>query len=312
MKTLDIIIPVYKSKQTLEALIARLNEWVETKSNLKIHVVFIEDGSGDGTYEFLLHLKNRIRFSSEVIRLMRNYGQHTAISTGLSVSESDLVVIMDDDLQHDPFEIDKLIEELKATDADLVYGVYKKKQHNVVRNLSSRVLKRITKSKSVDFSNVTSFKVMRSHVLTTIKLQSSPVIFVDVYLLENAGKLSTCEVAHAKRAAGESTYSNRKLMKLTMGILLFHSSLPLKMIVRFGLMMSLVFFGMSCYYVYQKLFNDVEMGFTSIIVSIFLSTGLILVSLGIIGEYIRRIWVAQNNLERVVIAEKKQVWKDSV
>ncbi|EPB65812.1 glycosyltransferase, group 2 family protein [Ancylostoma ceylanicum] len=149
MKTLDIIIPVYKSKQTLEALIARLNEWVETKSNLKIHVVFIEDGSGDGTYEFLLHLKNRIRFSSEVIRLMRNYGQHTAISTGLSVSESELVVIMDDDLQHDPFEIDKLIEELKATDADLVYGVYKKKQHNVVRNLSSRVLKRITKSDAV-------------------------------------------------------------------------------------------------------------------------------------------------------------------
>ena len=72
----------------------------------------------------------------------------------------------------------------------------------------------------------------------------------------------------------------------------------------FGLLMSLVFFGMSCYYVYQKLFNSVEMGFTSIIVAIFLSTGMILVSLGIIGEYIRRIWIHQNQLERVIVSDK--------
>lgn len=307
MKTLDIVIPLYKSRPTLESLIAKLNEWISLGQNgLETRVIFVEDGSGDGTYDFLLSLKSSIRFHFKAIRLMKNYGQHTAISVGLSASTSDLVAIMDDDLQHDPFEIDNLIDELKTSDADLVYGIYKKKKHNVVRNLSSRILKQITKSNAVDFSNVTSFKVMRSHVLTTVKLQSSPIIFVDVYLLENAGKVSVCKVNHAKRAAGESTYSNRKLIQLTLGILLFHSSLPLKMIIRFGLLISIVFFGMSCYYIYQKLFNDVEMGFTSIIVSIFLSTGLILVSLGIIGEYIRRIWIAQSNLERVVIAEKEQ------
>ncbi len=305
MKTLDIVIPLYRSKATLEALITRLNEWIASgKNGFDTRVIFVEDGSGDGTYEFLLSLKDQVRFRFEAIRLMRNYGQHTAISVGLSGSSADLVAIMDDDLQHDPFEINSLVSELETSGADLVYGVYKKKKHSFVRNLSSRILKRITKSKSVDFSNVTSFKVMKSHVLTTIKLQSSPVIFVDVYLLESSGKISTCKVTHAKRAAGESTYSNRKLVKLMAGILLFHSSLPLKLIVRFGLVMSAVFFGLSCYYVYQKLFNDVEMGFTSIIVAIFLSTGLILVSLGIIGEYIRRIWVNQNNLERVIIAEQ--------
>lgn len=308
MKTLDIVIPLYKSKSTLEALVTRLNEWISSgKNDLETRVIFVEDGSGDGTYDFLLSLKDRIQFHFEAIRLMKNYGQHTAISVGLSASTADLIAVMDDDLQHDPFEIDRLIDELKTSEADLVYGVYKKKKHNFVRNLSSRILKQITKSKTVDFSNVTSFKVMKAHVLTTIKLQSSPIIFVDVYLLENAGKVAVCEVNHAKRIAGESTYSNRKLIKLTFGIVLFHSSLPLKLIVRIGLMMSAVFLGMSGYYVYQKLFNDVEMGFTSIIVSIFLSTGLILVSLGIIGEYIRRIWIAQNNLERVVIAEQEQV-----
>src|SRR5690606_17340179 len=119
----------------------------------------------------------------------------------------------------------------------------KEKQHNFIRNMASRVLKRITKSKDIDFGNVTSFKLMKSHVLATIKLQTSPIIFADVYLLENAEKVETCTVNHAKRAVGKSTYSNRKLIKLTFGILLFHSSFPLKMIVRFGLLMSLFFFG---------------------------------------------------------------------
>lgn len=306
MKTLDIVIPIYKSRLTLEALINRLNEWVESGSGgYATRVIFVEDGSGDGTFDFLIGLKSQINFSFEAIRLNRNYGQHTAISVGLAGATADIVAVMDDDLQHDPFEISDLIDKMTESGADLVYGTYKEKQHNLVRNFASRMLKRITKSKTVDFSSVTSFKVMRSSVLTTLKYQVSPVIFVDVYLLESAGKVETCTVNHAKRAAGVSTYSNRKLIKLTLGIFLFHSSLPLKMIVRIGLLMSIVFLGLSCYYVYQKLFNDVEMGFTTIIVSIFLSTGLILVSLGIIGEYIRRIWVHQNHLESVVIAEKQ-------
>lgn len=305
MKTLDIVIPIYKSKLSLEALINRLNEWVNVKQiDVETRVIFVEDGSKDGTYEFLMELKSAIDFKFEAIRLGRNYGQHTAIAIGLINSNADYALVMDDDLQHDPFEIDKLYEKLKISDADIVYGVYKEKQHNFIRNMASRVLKRITKSKDVDFRNVTSFKLMKSHVLATIKMQTSPIIFADVYLLENAGKVETCNVNHAKRAVGKSTYSNRKLIKLTFGILLFHSSFPLKMIVRFGLLMSLVFFGMSCYYVYQKLFNSVEMGFTSIIVAIFLSTGMILVSLGIIGEYIRRIWIHQNQLERVIVSDK--------
>lgn len=307
MLTLDIVIPLYKSQQTLPQLIERLNAWnAEKKSELHMHVIFVEDGSGDGTFEFLKSLEKQLQFSFEAIRLTRNYGQHTAISTGLSASKSDFVVVMDDDLQHDPFEIDTLFEKLQATNADLVYGTYQAKQHSLVRNFSSRILKKITKSKTIDFSNVTSFKIMKSTVLATIKQQVSPIIFVDVYLLQNAGKVETCMVNHAKRIAGKSTYSNKKLLQLTFGIILFHSSMPLKMIIRIGLTMSIVFFGMSCYYVYQKLFNDVEMGFTSIIVAIFLSTGLILVSLGIIGEYIRRIWVRQNQLEQVAISEQ---WK---
>jgi len=84
---------------------------------------------------------------------------------------------------------------------------------------------------------------------------------------------------------------------------LFHSAMPLKFIVRFGLLMSVFFFLSGCYYIYNKVVNDVQLGFTSIIVAIFFSAGILLMSIGIIGEYIRKIWMAQNNMEQIVILE---------
>ena len=307
MKTIDFVIPLYKSKLTIEPLVDRLNEWtIANCSNFDLTVIFVEDGSMDGTYDFLLEQKNRMQFKFKAIRLAKNYGQHTAISIGLRNAESELIAVMDDDLQHDPFELEKLIQTMDETQADLVYGAYKAKQHHVARNLSSSLLKRLTKSKKVNYSQVTSFKLMKSAVLSIVKYSQSPVVLVDVYLLEGASKVETCEVNHAKRVAGKSTYSSWKLLKMSLGIILFHTSLPLKFIVQLGIGMSVVFFCLSIYYIYQKLMYDVSVGFTSIIVAIFLSTGLILVSLGIIGEYIRRIWVHQNKLNQVLIAEKQE------
>lgn len=300
---IDLVIPIYKSKNTLEALILRLNAWTK-QSALNVHVIFVEDGSEDGTFECLLDLKSQIHFDYEAVRLARNYGQHTATAVGLSLTNAPYVAIMDDDLQHDPEDVDHLLDQLLAEKADLVYGVYKEKKHAFTRNLSSSILKKITKSKTVDFSFVTSFKVMKSSLTKPFKNAFSPIIFLDVFLLQSARKVATLEVKHAPRVAGTSSYSSWKLIKLALGIVLFHSSFPLKMIVRFGVIMSLIFFIFGCYFIYQKLFNDVQLGFTSLIVSIFFSTGMLLLSLGIIGEYIRKIWISQQNLNQVVVSER--------
>lgn len=300
---IDIVIPIYKSKSTLEALIRRLNSWIK-QSALEVRVLFVEDGSEDGTFEYLMELKNQIQFDFEAVRLARNYGQHTATAVGLSLTTAAFVAIMDDDLQHDPADIDRLLDQLVEENADLVYGVYKEKKHGFTRNLSSVILKKITKSKSIDFSFVTSFKVMKGSVTYSFKNRLSPIVFVDVFLLQNARKVATLQVEHAPRIAGKSSYSSWKLIQLALRIILFHSAFPLKMIVRFGFMMSLIFFIFGCYFIYQKLFNDVQLGFTSLIVSIFFSTGMFLLSLGIIGEYIRKIWISQQNLNQVVVSER--------
>lgn len=304
MISLDLIIPIYKSKNCLEALIQSINDWVQNKKDaVDVQVIFVEDGGKDGTFEQLQNLSINMQFKSQLIRLTRNHGQHTAISIGIKQSNADFIAVMDDDLQHDPQGISLLLSQLAQENGDLIYGTYQTKQHSMVRNMASRLLKKITHNNHVDFKKVTSFKVMRKNVANSIKLQQSNILFSDVYFLECAEKILTYEVKHQKRIHGKSTYSNKKLIKLSIGIILFHSSLPLKFIVRLGIIMSLVFFILSCYFVYSKIVHNVPIGFTSIIVAIFLSTGLILVSLGIIGEYIRRIWVRQNLLEQVHIAE---------
>ena len=145
---------------------------------------------------------------------------------------------------------------------------------------------------------------MRSNVVAVFKNMQVPVLFVDEYLFQYSRKHAGCLVQHSPRHTGKSNYSGFRLFKMAMEILLFHSAIPLKLITRFGLLMSFVFFVLGCFYIWQKMFNDVQLGFTSLVVAIFFSTGMILLSLGIIGEYIRRIWVSQHSLDRIIVAEE--------
>lgn len=303
MADLDIVIPLYKSKASVALLVSELSSWI-ISSGLKVRVILVDDGSADGTFEELIALTQNVSFEKLCIKLAKNYGQHTATAIGFSHTTAKLIATIDDDLQHNPFELDALLSKLSSENADLVYGTYRKKKHSIVRNIGSNLLKRILRSEGRNYAYVTSFRLMKSNVISNFKDQQLPVIFVDEYLLESAANYSFCEIEHSERNNGNSSYSSWKLIKLATNILLFHSSIPLKLITRFGLFMSFIFFLLGCYYIYEKMFNDVQLGFTSIIVAIFFSTGMILLSLGIIGEYIRKIWNAQHQLDKVIIREK--------
>lgn len=303
MPDLDIVIPLYKTESGLQALVNRLNEWTASVT-LSVRVIFVDDGSPDRTFETLTALLPQARFAYKVLRLAVNYGQYRATAVGFSHTEAPLVATLDDDLQHDPFQLNTMIKALIDNDLDLVYGVYEKRHHSFFRTFSSRLLKKILFSDGRDFSAATSFRLMKSNVVAVFKNMQVPVLFVDEYLIQYSRKHAGCVVLHAPRLTGKSNYSNLKLFKIALEILLFHSAIPLKLITRFGLMMSFVFFVLGCFYIWQKMFNDVQLGFTSLVVAIFFSTGMILLSLGIIGEYIRRIWVSQHSLDRIIVAEE--------
>lgn len=304
MIDLDIIIPVYNAALTIDSLIERLNAW-SNETNYKFKVIFVDDGSKDNSSEEIIFSPKKFEF--QLIQLAKNYGQHTATAIGLSNSSAPYVATIDDDLQHDPFEIENLLKTLIAENVDLVYGIYNKKEHPAYRNIGSRFLKKILHLAGLNYNSVTSFRLMKSKVASSFhKNKVSSIIFIDEYLAKAAKKQSFCIINHFGRKLGISNYSTLKLIQFAVKIILFHTAIPLRFITRFGLLMSIVFFMFGFYFIYNKIIYNVPLGYTSIIVALFFSTGMILLSLGIIGEYIRKIWISQNKLDQIIIREE---WK---
>jgi glycosyltransferase involved in cell wall biosynthesis len=303
MIDLEIVIPLYNSKGILPKLINRLSEW-KNASDFSFNVIFVEDGDVISSKNILA--KAIPSFPYRFVRLSKNYGQHTATAIGLSYCEAPLIATIDDDLQHDPFELEKLIACMKETDSDLVFGTFGKKEHSFLRNLGSSVLKFIFSYEKVDYSSITSFRLMRSNVAASFKGNKKPIVFIEEYLLRNARKKSTCIVNHSKREGESSSYSFWGLLKFALKIIVFHSSFLLNFIIRFGILTAVTCFFVGCYFIYKKVVYDSNEGFSALIVSIFFSTGILLMTLGVIGEYIRKMWISQNELDQIMIAEDEQ------
>lgn len=294
----DIVIPLYNASNRLDAL---LNALDSLSNELSFRVILVDDFSSDLTFQKIKEIQGNYAFEIEAIRLAQNSGQHNATMIGLTYVQGDFAITMDDDLQHHPSQIKTLIDCYNQTNSDLVYGVYEQKKHSIIRNVGSFLLKQIVKFSNPRLVNITSFRLIRKEILKGFEQTTKPIVFIDEYLINFSAKVETTIVKHFDRAEGKSTYSYRQLIRFALNIILFHSSIPLKFITQVGLIMSIAFFGIGCYFIWEKLFNDVQLGFTSIIVSIFFSSGLILFALGIIGEYIRKIWTAQNQLNNIVI-----------
>ncbi len=302
MIDLDLVIPVYNSAAGSAQLVSSLNE-LEIKQYFNLHVILVNDGSPDETHIAVQDALKEARFKHTYIRLAKNYGQHTATAIGLYYSRAPLVATIDDDLQHNPSDLILLHANMLKENADLVYGAFDEKKHHLLRNKGTKILQRILGSESEKYKMITSFRLMKQSTTGAFKSKQSNHYFIDDYLLHASSKTCSCKVNHYSRKYGESGYSGKTLLSMAFLILFLHSSLPLKFISRMGIMLSLVFFLFGCYYIFQKLFFDVAIGFTSLIVAIFFSTGLIMFSLGIIGEYIRQIWVSNQELDKVIIAE---------
>jgi undecaprenyl-phosphate 4-deoxy-4-formamido-L-arabinose transferase len=298
--TLSIIIPIYRSETAIPELIHQLNSWIK-QVNYKVELVLVNDNSPDQSEKIILSSLSPLNIPYQYISLAKNYGQHTATAIGMKYSKGDFVATMDDDLQHNPVDVGFLYEHILQTDSDLVYGNYGVKKHSKLRNIGTILLQWILRKEGRSFSMVTSLRIMKRQVLQLLPNQAQKVFFLDDMLLMSASKVDSIAVNHNERKIGKSGYSWFKLINMALSIILLHSSFPLRLISRAGLFISVVFFFVGSYYIYKKFMYDAVLGYTSIIVSIFFSTGLILFSLGIIGEYIRRMWEHLQRLDGVII-----------
>lgn len=219
---ISVVIPAYQSSGSLPELISRL-EAILTKSAQSFEIIIVEDFSVDGTWEVLKLLKNS-RPHLKIIRLVRNFGQHNAIICGFSLAQGDVIVTMDDDLQHPPEEIFKLLAAINEG-YDLVIGAYESKEHALWRNFGSKLIDNLQRwiFKLPKGFQLTSFRALRRDVLNKVVEMREPFPYVTSMLLTHSNRYVNVPVRHEPRALGKSNYNIKRSLLLAFNLLLTYS-----------------------------------------------------------------------------------------
>jgi len=286
----SVIIPVYNGELTVKPLFERLKSFFESyKYNYE--VIFVYDCGNDNSWEVLMQLKKDYSTNIKLIKLSRNFGQHNALICGFENASGEYVITMDEDLQHAPEDIAKLIIKQSESDFDVVYGKYKELKHSFIRNSGSKVLKRIIAIGIPEIhQDYSAFRLIKSSVAkSTVEMKNS-YTFLDGYLSWITTHVGSCYVSHSERQGGVSAYTFKKLVNHTINIFVTFSDLPIRFLSKFSiaLLIGMCFF--SIYVITRKLlFDDFAMGFPTLILAIGFGVGFIMLALGIIGEYIYRI-----------------------
>jgi glycosyltransferase involved in cell wall biosynthesis len=306
MKTvkLSVVIPVYHSEATLRELFAELKSTLEPV--LPFEVIFVNDGSSDGSWRILQELKQEFPDYITAICFTRNYGQHYAIACGMSFASGDIVVTIDDDLQHPPKEILKLYDAFKSGNYDLIYGLYKDKMHPAWRNAGSTILREGSKITDNRPGYGSSFRMLTNSLCKHISQHVQVgYLFIDEVIHWHTHRIGSVQVEHHPRKAGKSTYTGKKLFSMYFDIMINYSAVPLKLMTWFGVLSSIVTFLLGLRFLFKKLFHPhyVLPGFTATIVAILFSTSILMLCMGIVGQYLYKLYQIQNRKPAFQIKE---------
>lgn len=287
----SIIIPIYNSQESLPDLISEINDILPGIVN-KFEIVLVNDGSKDQSWQVV----NKLCEQYPVIRafdLMKNYGQHNALLCGIRQAKYDVIVTMDDDLQHPPSEISKLFDKLD-NGFDVVYGTPCKQTHGLWRDFSSKLIKWILKVIiHIPYAEgISSFRVFRTTLRESFSSFSNSYVSIDVLLSWGTGKIGFVEVEHHKRKVGASQYSFLKLLKHASNLVLGLSVLPLRLASILGFVFTIFGMGILAYVFLRYLIQGGSVpGFSFLASTIAIFSGIILFVLGIIGEYLARMYL---------------------
>ena len=298
----SVIIPVYNSEGTLAELCDRVVQLFAERGE-PVEILMVNDGSADASWQKISELC--VRYPGQVvgINLSRNFGQHKALLCGLRNSHGQYAITIDDDLQYHPEDILMLITAQQAEQSDVVYGVFERKRHSLLRNMGSQLVAWMFRKYAHMPQRGSSFKLITRHVIDEIRDYSHPYVFLDEVLGWYSRKTAHTTVRHEDRQNGNSGYSTMRLIRYTVQIMLSYTTLPLQLITWLGLFSFFVCLSIIMYFVYMKYTYGAELGFTALIVSIFMSTGLILFCIGIIGEYLSRLFIIQTDKPIFIVKE---------
>jgi len=285
---ISVVVPVYNGEGTLAELIERL-ERVLRDISTRFEVVLVNDGSRDRSWDVICKLADQNDWVRG-INLMRNYGQHNALLCGINATVYDTIVTMDDDLQHPPEEIPKLLDRL-TEGYDVVYGPPEKEQHGFWRDVASRVTKLSlqTVMGAETARNVSAFRAFSAQVCHGFANYRSPFVSIDVLLTWGTTRFAFVPVRHDLRQGGVSNYTFSKLLVHALNMVTGFSVFPLQVASFVGFALTLFGFGLLVYIVGSYLIQGSSVpGFTFLASIICVFSGAQLFALGILGEYLAR------------------------
>jgi undecaprenyl-phosphate 4-deoxy-4-formamido-L-arabinose transferase len=286
--SLSVIIPVYNSEEILPELVRRLRPVLESLT-ADFELILVNDGSHDSSWETVCQLTAHHEWIRG-INLMRNFGQHNALLCGIRAARYEVTVTMDDDLQHPPEELPKLINKL-AEGYDVVYGTPDQEQHGFLRNTASRITKLAlqTAMGAETARNVSAFRVFRTILRKSFSNFRGPFVSIDVLLTWGTRNFAHIPVNSVPRLMGASNYNFLKLITHAFNMMTGFSAVPLQFASILGFMFTVFGLGVLCYVLVNYLFRGGAVpGFAFLASSIAIFSGAQLFSLGIIGEYLAR------------------------
>ncbi|MGE4157749.1 MAG: glycosyltransferase family 2 protein [Planctomycetota bacterium] len=297
----SVVIPVYNGAATVGRVVDEVFAVLEPLGSTE--VVLVNDGSADSSADVCRSLAQSRSGKVVFVNLSRNFGEHNAVLAGISHARGARIAIIDDDGQNPPSEIPVLLAEMERGGFDVVYGRYEQKQHETWRNLGSRfndavATKLIGKPPNL---YLCSFKVINRFVADHLRSHPTPYPYIDSMIFQCTQNIGQALVKHAQRVEGRSNYNLRRLVLLWSNMLTTSSILPLRLATWFGL-------GFACFGFLSALailveaifFPSGERGWASLAMAVVVFSGIQLFALGIVGEYVGRIFQAGHRRPFVV------------
>ena len=301
---ISIVSPVYRAEKILPILVSEINLVME-RIGEDYEIILVDDRSPDNSWEVMKVLSSQNpRIKS--IRLSRNFGQHSAIFAGLTKTKGDWVVVMDCDMQDQPKEIAKLYKKT-LEGYDIVLGQRENRKDKFLKKLSSKLFYKVFNYLSGgQFNNeIGNFGIYKKKVIDSILNISDYIKFFPLFINWVGFKSVSIPIEHGEREEGKSSYSISRLLKLAFNVIVSFSDKPLRLFINFGLGISILSFILGIYYLYLSITHKItQPGFSSLILSIWFLSGIIISCIGIVGVYLGKTFDQAKNRPTFIIDEE--------
>ena len=301
---ISIVSPVYRAEKILPILVSEINLVME-RIGEDYEIILVDDRSPDNSWEVMKVLSSQ-NPKIKSIRLSRNFGQHSAIFAGLTKTKGDWVVVMDCDMQDQPKEIAKLYKKT-LEGYDIVLGQRENRKDKFLKKLSSKLFYKVFNYLSGgQFNNeIGNFGIYKKKVINSILNINDYIKFFPLFINWVGFKSISIPIEHGEREEGKSSYSISRLLKLAFNVIISFSDKPLRLFINFGSGISILSFILGIYYLYLAITHRItQPGFSSLILSIWFLSGIIISCIGIVGVYLGKTFDQAKNRPTFIIDEE--------